>query len=240
MGWGLIALDDVKPGDLIHEYVGEVLTEKQVEERLSEHERLKPNDPNFYIMELQNGWYIDARDKGNTSRFINHSCNPNCQLERVNVGGYTRIAIMCIKPIKGGSFLSYDYQFDTKDAHSFPCACGSSNCRGTMKGGKSELRKEGEGVDAEPVKKSRDERLKDAKAKEEKDKAYILKVERAAEERLNEVGLCVPCTVSGNGDLVLSGPQKKYRERMRIGRIGLWRNAIKGYEGIIEKGFAGK
>ena len=79
-GWGLIALDDVKVGDLILEYVGEVLTEKEIAYRLEEHEREKPNDPNFYIMELQNGWFIDARDKGSLSRFINHSCEPNCQL----------------------------------------------------------------------------------------------------------------------------------------------------------------
>ena len=73
-------MDDVKVGDLILEYVGEVLTEKEIAYRLEEHEREKPNDPNFYIMELQNGWFIDARDKGSLSRFINHSCEPNCQL----------------------------------------------------------------------------------------------------------------------------------------------------------------
>jgi len=231
-GWGLIAVDDVKPGDLILEYVGEVLTEEQIQHRLQEHEKLHPNDPNFYIMELQNNWYIDARDKGSLSRFINHSCEPNCQLERINVGGYIRIAIMCIRPIKGGSFLSYDYQFDTKHASTFPCACGSKLCRGTMKGGKSELNQPAE----DEVPKSRDLRLKEARAREEKDKVYIAKVESLRETRLTDVGLSVPGSTKGTEEQVLQGPQMKYKEAMRYGHIGLWRNAQKGYQGILEKG----
>ena len=83
-------MDDVKVDDLIIEYVGEVIPENEMLTRLETHEKLHPNNPNFYIMELMNGWYIDARERGNMSRFINHSCDPNCQLQRVNVAGNMR------------------------------------------------------------------------------------------------------------------------------------------------------
>ena len=49
---------------------------------LDHHELLKPNDPNFYIMELEHGWYIDARDKGNLSRFIAGLKKANITLDR--------------------------------------------------------------------------------------------------------------------------------------------------------------
>jgi hypothetical protein len=181
--------------------VGEVLTEKQIADRLTRHEKLKPNDPNFYIMALETGWYIDARDKGNLSRFINHSCAPNCQLQRVNVAGCTRIAIVCIKPVEPGEFLSYDYQFDTEHAEKFRCACGAENCRGTMKGGDTSLMKK------EEEKKTKAQMLKEAKGKLERDKKFVEKVEEESVSRLNLVGRVVP---GGNSEaeLILNGPRK--------------------------------
>jgi SET domain-containing protein len=50
-----------------------------------------PRDHDFYIMELQNGIYVDGKHKGNHSRFINHSCDPNCELVRWNVRGRIHI-----------------------------------------------------------------------------------------------------------------------------------------------------
>ena len=143
---------------------------------------------------------------------------------------------MCIKPIKGGSFLSYDYQFDTAHASTFPCACGSKNCRGTMKGGKSEEGVGGEEGGGAQCSMSRDERLKSARAREDKDKAYIGKVEAARLSRLNEVGTVVPGSTKGNEEMVLAGPQVKYRDAIREGNVALWRNAKRGYEGILMKG----
>eukprot|EP00594_Rhizosolenia_setigera_P019259 CAMPEP_0178979026 /NCGR_PEP_ID=MMETSP0789-20121207/25569_1 /TAXON_ID=3005 /ORGANISM="Rhizosolenia setigera, Strain CCMP 1694" /LENGTH=268 /DNA_ID=CAMNT_0020668997 /DNA_START=476 /DNA_END=1279 /DNA_ORIENTATION=- len=97
-----------------------------------------PNDPNFYVMHLGDGWYIDARLKGNLSRFINHSCDPNCKLVPYNVAGYMRIGIFALRDIEQGEFLSYDYQFDTKQhGNEFLCRCGSQNCRGTLNKQKS-------------------------------------------------------------------------------------------------------
>jgi hypothetical protein len=90
-----------------------------------------PNDHDFYIMELDPGIYVDGKKKGNLSRFINHSCDPNCELsvsilllssltlpylseQRWLVKGRTRIGIFALREIACGEPLSYDYQFDTQ------------------------------------------------------------------------------------------------------------------------------
>ena len=104
-GWGLVSVHEIQKGGLVLEYVGEVIDEKTKRSRLETWSEEHPNDPNFYIMSLETGWYIDAREMGNLSRFINHSCDPNCQLTRVFVGGYLRIAIVAIKYVAPGEFL---------------------------------------------------------------------------------------------------------------------------------------
>ena len=104
-GWGLITVHGVQKGGLVLEYVGEVIDEKTKRSRLEAWSIEHPNDPNFYIMSLEMGWYIDAREMGNLSRFINHSCDPNCILSRVIVSGYSRIAIVAIKDVAPGEFL---------------------------------------------------------------------------------------------------------------------------------------
>ncbi|KAF4318555.1 hypothetical protein BBO99_00000957 [Phytophthora kernoviae] len=102
------------------------------ERRLLEHAKKSPEDKNMYIMELGKGEYIDARFKGSVSRFINHSCDPNCHLLKWRVKGVNRIAITALKDIESGTELSYDYQFHTKQAMEWKCHCKAKNCRGTM------------------------------------------------------------------------------------------------------------
>ena len=86
----------------------------------------------FDIFPAENGIYVDGKRKGSVSRFINHSCDPNCELVRWNVKGYTRIGIFALRDIAPGEPLSYDYQFDTQEQNTFKCACGKASCRGTM------------------------------------------------------------------------------------------------------------
>ncbi|RLN69006.1 hypothetical protein BBP00_00000697 [Phytophthora kernoviae] len=131
-GWGLRVLESVKAGQLVIEYVGEVINEDEKERRLLEHAKKSPEDKNMYIMELGKGEYIDARFKGSVSRFINHSCDPNCHLLKWRVKGVNRIAITALKDIESGTELSYDYQFHTKQAMEWKCHCKAKNCRGTM------------------------------------------------------------------------------------------------------------
>eukprot|EP00606_Chrysophyceae_sp_TOSAG23-5_P001539 GSChrysophyteH2.ASY1.ANO1.819.1 assembled CDS len=132
MGWGCKAGEDIKEGSLVIEYVGEVINLDEMQQRMNNQREFTPHDHEFYIMELDNGFFVDGKHKGNDSRFINHSCDPNCELERWVVNGKMRIGIFAVKDIAKGDPLSYDYQFDTNEVSAFKCYCGTDLCRGTM------------------------------------------------------------------------------------------------------------
>ena len=132
MGWGCRVQEDVKRGTLVIEYIGEVIDAAEMQRRNSEQREMTPWDHEFYIMELGSGLFVDGKRKGSMSRFINHSCQPNCELVRWQVKGRDRIGIFAKTDIAKGASLSYDYHFDTNDADYFYCLCGSDNCRGTM------------------------------------------------------------------------------------------------------------
>lgn len=107
-------------------------------------------------MELDNGLFVDGKFKGSNSRFINHSCDPNCELQRWVVKGRPRIGIFALRDIAPGESLSYDYQFDTKESEAFKCYCGTAKCRGTM----APTKKKKVLYDAQGRPQSREERLK--------------------------------------------------------------------------------
>jgi len=218
-GWGLITVNGVKKGDLVQEYCGEIIDEKTKEERLLAWSRDHPNDPNFYVMHLEPGWYIDAREVANIARFINHSCDPNCKLVPVNVAGFTRVSIVCIKDVEPGGYLSYDYQFDTRHDEKFTCRCGSTNCRGTMKGGKT-------GSTAQ--KKTKKQLLAEAKARVQRDKKFLQSIADSEKHRLHLTGVLVPGEREGGSELVAGGPREKYRRAAQEGAVFLWRNARLG------------
>jgi hypothetical protein len=221
-GWGLVLLKNALQGDLIQEYVGEVVDEAMKETRLNEWYNEHPNDPNFYLMALQPGWFIDARDVANLSRFINHSCDPNCVLQQINVNGRMRCGIFALRDIAAGEFLSYDYHFDTRHGDRFICCCGSNKCRGTMKGGKDN------GLLADTTsRKSKADIWDEAKAKYERDKKFLLDYEEDCKKRCILVGAIVP---GGDSDeFVANGAQeKKYRSFGQQQRLFLWRNIVLG------------
>jgi hypothetical protein len=221
-GWGLITLAPLKKGDLVQEYVGEVIDEKEKEARLTTWSKDHPNDPNFYVMQLDTGWYIDARVEANLSRFINHSCDPNCVLRPMNVSGYNRIGIFTTEEVSPGDFLSYDYQFDTKHGDKFVCRCGAKKCRGTMKGGK--FAADGNGDEQEKTIK---EALLAAKAREEKDRRYLEEAERTKQRNFSQVGMMIPAHQYPN-ESVAGGPHDRYRSEGTRNSIFLWRNIVIG------------
>jgi len=132
MGLGLKAGNYIEQGTLVIEYVGEIIDEDEMIFRLNYQREHNPSDKDYYVMELAPGMYVDGKHEGNVSRFINHSCNPNCVLERWNVKGKMRIGIFAKRNILPDESFSYDYQFDTQEDDVFLCYCGSTNCRGTM------------------------------------------------------------------------------------------------------------
>ncbi|KAK9084519.1 hypothetical protein Syun_031535 [Stephania yunnanensis] len=128
-GWGVEAAESIKKGDFIIEYLGEVIDDALCEQRLWD---IKDRgDQNFYMCEIRKDFTIDATFKGNAARFLNHSCDPNCKLEKWQVDGETRVGIFAARLIKAREPLTYDYRF----IHFGPkvkCFCGSSNCQGYL------------------------------------------------------------------------------------------------------------
>uniref|UniRef100_A0ACD5Y327 Uncharacterized protein n=1 Tax=Avena sativa TaxID=4498 RepID=A0ACD5Y327_AVESA len=125
-GFGLVAADEIKKGEFVIEYVGEVIDDRTCEERLWKMKRQRYT--NFYLCEVSSNMVIDATNKGNKSRFINHSCEPNTEMQKWTVDGETRVGIFSLRDIKKGEELTYDYKFVQFGADQ-DCHCGSSNCR---------------------------------------------------------------------------------------------------------------
>ena len=119
---GLFAKTDIKKGEKVIEYKGRKFTHTQVEEI----DRFD-NSKAIYLFTLNERYVLDGDTKTNTAKYINHSCDPNCEVDIIN----GKIWIIAIKDIKKGDELSYDYGFGyDSDFRQFPCKCGSKNCCG--------------------------------------------------------------------------------------------------------------
>lgn len=125
-GSGIVADEDIKQGEFVVEYVGEVIDDKTCEERLWKMKHR--GETNFYLCEINRDMVIDATYKGNKSRFINHSCCPNTEMQKWRIDGETRIGIFATRDIKKGEHLTYDYQFVQFGADQ-DCHCGAISCR---------------------------------------------------------------------------------------------------------------
>nr|XP_043632350.1 histone-lysine N-methyltransferase ASHH3-like isoform X2 [Erigeron canadensis] len=125
-GSGVVAEEDIMQGEFVIEYVGEVIDDKTCEERLWRMKR--QGETNFYLCEINRDMVIDATFKGNKSRYINHSCSPNTEMQKWRIDGETRIGIFATRDIKTGEHLTYDYQFVQFGADQ-DCHCGAVDCR---------------------------------------------------------------------------------------------------------------
>lgn len=125
-GMGIVAEEDINRGEFVIEYVGEVIDDKTCEERLWKMKHR--GETNFYLCEINRDMVIDASYKGNKSRYINHSCCPNTEMQKWMIDGETRIGIFATRDIKKGEHLTYDYQFVQFGADQ-DCHCGAVDCR---------------------------------------------------------------------------------------------------------------
>ena len=130
-GKGVFALQDLAEGETLIEYVGEIISWDEAQDR-HPHD---PSDPNHtFYFHVNEDRVIDALYGGNSSRWINHSCGPNCEADEEN----DRIFIKALRNIKAGEELNYDYgliidePYTKKLKAEYPCWCGSANCRGTL------------------------------------------------------------------------------------------------------------
>jgi len=126
-GFGLIAGEKVKRGQFIIQYIGEVvnLNSEEGKDRL----QMYSKSTCTYMMKLGSYEVIDPTFKGNMARFINHSCDPNCETQKWNVLGETCVGIFAIKDIEVGEELSFNYQFDVYSTPFTRCLCGAANCK---------------------------------------------------------------------------------------------------------------
>jgi SET domain-containing protein len=119
---GLYAEKNIKSGKIIINYKGKIITKKETDTNPK-----YDNDKAIYLFNLNNRYDLDGDFKYNDARLINHSCNPNCEVE----GKGLKLWITAIKDIKKGEELSYDYGFGyDEDYKQFVCKCGEKNCVG--------------------------------------------------------------------------------------------------------------
>lgn len=134
-GFGLRANKDLSPGDFIFEYIGEVIDERTFRRRMIQYDQ--EGIKHFYFMSLTKGEFVDATKKGNLGRFCNHSCNPNCFVDKWVVGDKLRMGIFAERKVKAGEELVFNYNVDRYGADPQPCYCGEPNCSGFI-GGKTQ------------------------------------------------------------------------------------------------------
>ncbi|XP_013389870.1 histone-lysine N-methyltransferase ASH1L isoform X3 [Lingula anatina] len=134
-GYGVRTKAHIKTGSFILEYVGEVVSEHEFRRRMME---TYSHDFHHYCLNLDSGTVIDGYRMGNIGRFVNHSCQPNCEMQKWNVNGVYRIGLFALKDIPADTELTYDYNFHAFNMDSQQiCKCGSTKCRGIM-GGKTQ------------------------------------------------------------------------------------------------------
>lgn len=127
-GWGLKTLDPIPKGGFIIEYVGEMIDEEEYRKRMATMQQNK--DENFYFLTIDKDRMLDAGPKGNVARFMNHSCDPNCETQKWTVNGDTRVGLFALEDIKAGTELVFNYNLETIGNTKVECKCGASNCAG--------------------------------------------------------------------------------------------------------------
>ncbi len=125
---GIFAAHDIPNDTPIIEYVGEKITKAESTRRgdaLIEKSK-KTGCAAVYVFTLNKRYDIDGAKGNNPARYINHSCEPNC--EAYIIRGH--IWIYSLKDIKAGDELTYNYSFDADTWDEHPCRCGSKRCIG--------------------------------------------------------------------------------------------------------------
>uniref|UniRef100_A0A671TQK8 Histone-lysine N-methyltransferase NSD3 n=1 Tax=Sparus aurata TaxID=8175 RepID=A0A671TQK8_SPAAU len=129
-GWGLKTNQVLRKGDFVTEYVGEVIDSEECQQRIK---RAQENHvSNFYMLTLTKDRVIDAGPKGNSSRFINHSCSPNCETQKWTVNGDVRIGLFALCDIEADTELTFNYNMHCVGNRRTTCNCGSDNCSGFL------------------------------------------------------------------------------------------------------------
>lgn len=137
-GSGVFAAKNIKKGEFIIEYKGLLRSHEEVDAAYDGEDETG----HTFLFTLNDDYVLDANIKGNDARWINHSCDPNCDSEHVDAEDgdkrKDRIEIKAIRDIRTGEELSYNYGIRLAERHTpklkklWACLCGSPKCTGTM------------------------------------------------------------------------------------------------------------
>ncbi|KAL6309422.1 hypothetical protein BKA93DRAFT_723765 [Sparassis latifolia] len=127
--WGLYAMEKISRGEMVIEYVGEIIRAQVADKREKAYER--QGIGSSYLFRIDEDLVVDATKKGNLGRLINHSCDPNCTAKIITINGEKKIVIYAKQDIELGSEITYDYHFPIEQ-DKIPCLCGSAKCRGFL------------------------------------------------------------------------------------------------------------
>jgi SET domain-containing protein len=130
-GRGAFAIRDIKKGTRLIEYLGQRISWRTADKRYDDE---KMGRHHTFLFTVDDKTVIDAAVNGNDARFLNHSCDGNCEA----ITDRKRIFIEARRRITAGEELLYDYQYERSDDHSeedekfYACRCGSPKCRGSI------------------------------------------------------------------------------------------------------------
>jgi SET domain-containing protein len=130
-GTGAFATRTIRKGTRIIEYLGQRISWRTADKRYDDE---KMSRHHTFLFTVDDDTCIDAGVNGNEARFLNHSCDPNCEA----INDRKRIFIEAKKTIPAGTELVYDYQYERTEDHTeaderfYKCRCGSPKCRGTI------------------------------------------------------------------------------------------------------------
>jgi len=146
-GSGVFAIAPIAKGEKVVRYKGRVRTHAEVDADYGDEDE----SGHTFLFSLGDEYVIDANRDGNVARWINHSCNPNCEATQIEDAKgrqhKDRVHIHALRDIAAGEELSYNYGIVLAEAHTpalkklWACHCGSARCTGTLlqpkRGGRS-------------------------------------------------------------------------------------------------------
>ncbi|KAK4700485.1 [histone H3]-lysine4 N-trimethyltransferase SETD1, partial [Phenoliferia sp. Uapishka_3] len=125
-GYGLFALEPIPAGEMVIEYVGELIRQQVADRREKAYER--QGIGSSYLFRVDEDLVVDATKKGNLGRLINHCCAPNCTAKIITINGEKKIVIYAKTTIMPGEEVTYDYHFPHEEVK-IRCLCGHAQCR---------------------------------------------------------------------------------------------------------------
>lgn len=137
-GNGVFAIEDIAKGERIVRYKGLLRSHAEVDEEYGEVEE----DGHTFLFTLNDEYVIDGTHGGNVARWINHSCNPNCESlieeDAKDRRHKDKVYVEALRDIKAGEELTYNYGIVLAERHTaklkklWGCRCGAPDCTGTM------------------------------------------------------------------------------------------------------------